>query len=224
MEVERKLRPSIFTGWNKAIGGDGGTNHKHGMTGTPEFKILTYLKSFARKNENVWLCEKWSNPGTGTKDFVEFYKSMKADDCEMKLPVVGEISESTVRFLPRREINQERSRTYDIGDGILRTVQEIGQMLGIRPNTISTNMSRGYTLRQSCGLDPKPTRVVVIDGAEFKYSGPLTEDEIHTIKFHVEQGYTTREISKLVPMSESNLSRIITRFNLRKDFNARAVD
>lgn len=222
LDVEAKLRPEWVVGWNLAKGGNGGFG-THGLTGCPEFKIFTYVKSvISDSNGDLWLHRNWCD-SDGVESFVKFYKENKTDQTEMRLPRKGEVSENTVRFITRSEINHEINRKYDIGDGIKRSVSEIGKLLNIRPNTISTNLSRGYTIRQACGLDSK-CRKVIIDGVEFNYDGNLTDFEIFEVKKNFEEGSTIRAISKIVPSSESNLSRLIKRFNFKRKINERTVD
>lgn len=192
LDVEAKLRPAWRIGWNLAKGGSGGYG-KHGLTGTKGWRAYYSLLSRA-ESESEEFHGDWLGAG-GMVKFVEFYN---------KLPVEGELTlkKRGLGYNPdnlikanRSEILRASSAIHDIGDGRLYSIIELGEKFNILPNTISTNLSRGFTIRQSVGLDDKERH------KEFSYEKEMA------VYYLWNSPMTHHQIGQLVGLGKSTLRR-----------------
>lgn len=150
LDIERKLRPTTYIGWNQAIGGDGGVNYRHGLTGSTIAK--TYYNILTRaKQEDEHVYEEWLG-SDGIVEFARFYSELADESGELTLNVVGNgYTPTNIIRMPRSEIIRRAYRKHDIGDGKLYSVAELGEMFNIKPNTISTRLKRGWSLKEAIG-------------------------------------------------------------------------
>ena len=213
LEVEEKLRPEWKIGWNLARGGSGGFG-THGLTGQRSSK--TYYNMLGRvRDSGLSLCEDWENDknSNGLINFCKFYKDKKTPQNEMFLPKDGEVSPETVEFKTRAEFLADVHRVHDLyGDGTLRNLNELSDIVGVKPNTIATNLCRGFTLLQSCGLETKPERKVRLKNKDDNYRGVLTDEQIQELQVDYETGVPLLNLENKFNMSSSNLSRLVRRF------------
>lgn len=211
LEIERKLRPYLYVGWNRAMGGDGGVVYKHGLTGSRAAKTYYNLIGRARQEGEIFY-DGWVGED-GLENFNKFYEENLEKDGEFTTNEKGKgYNPTNLIKLPRSEIIRRYRRVYSVGDDNLYSVEELGEMFKLKPNTISTRMSRGWTTRQSCGLDPRPTRTVRIRDKEQEYAGLLNKEQLEVLKVEYESGTPLLHLEEKLSMSCSNLSRLVRRF------------
>lgn len=150
-ELEGKLRPNWKVGWNLAAGGTGGFG-KHGLTGT---KIKgSYYNMLTRAQEiGATVCDEWLPENDGIINFQEFYGNIEVG-LEISTIGLSHVSPETVKLLTRKEVVGNAKRKHELY-GKIYTVNELGEMFGIKPNTLVWRMKRGATLRQALGLEIK---------------------------------------------------------------------
>lgn len=200
MEVEEKLRPQWRIGWNLAKGGSGGYG-KHGLSGTRELSTYQNILHKA-KLAGDYVCEEWTCEN-GAVNFYNFYNS---------LPKEGELfledrskgySPTNLKKMSRSEICRRANAKHDLGDGVLRSVEELSEIYGIKANTISTNLSRGFTLRQSLGLEDKPPVF-----KEWSYEKEMA------VYYLWNTPLTHSKIGSLVGLDKSTLRRLLKDYKL----------
>lgn len=145
LEVERKLRPMINIGWNLAIGGDGGSVYKHGLTSS-KVKRDYYNMLTRCREKGLSVCDDWLGEGA----LVRFNEFVKDKVGEISLPLSGEVSCDTIEFLSKKEATRKNRRKLKY-NGKCYSVEELGEQLGIKPNTISTRLKRGWTVDEAVG-------------------------------------------------------------------------
>jgi len=158
LDLERKIRPELSVGWNSAIGGDGGNRFKHGLTDSRLSKTYYNLINRAfETNEVFW--DGWLGEG-GLVEFSKFYKEFESVEGNFTLREKGKgYNPENIIKIKRSEIINKAYRKYDIGDGGFYSVNELGIKFNLKPNTISSRMRDGWTVRQAVGLDyRKPKR------------------------------------------------------------------
>jgi len=199
LEVEGKLRPDWKIGWNIAKGGSGGIG-KHGLTGKASTKIYYNMLTRARKDyETVF--DEWLGED-GLVNFTEFYELLPEDgELTIKTTGLGYNPENLIK-MSRSDICRRAGAVHDLGDGKLYSISELSEMYGIKANTISTNLSRGFTIRQSLGLDEKDR------GVEFSYEKEMA---IHMLW---NTSMTHHQIGKEVGLDKSTLRRQLDSYNI----------
>lgn len=142
LEVERKLRPTTYFAWNSAIGGDGGVNYKHGLTGTKCKGTFYNLRSKAdlKGREFEW---------QSLESFASFYNEQYKDGWVFGLfDEAGDYSSSNLGCMPRAEYLRVQQRKYNL-HGTYHSVSELSDLSGHKPNTISTRLKRGWTVKEA---------------------------------------------------------------------------
>lgn len=141
-EVERKLRPDVYIGWNKAIGADGGANYKHGLSGTKCKSSYYNLKDRATASGKIF---QWAS----VAEFESFYNDVwesgsvfYLEDCE------GDYTELNIRCMPRSDYLRVCQRKCEL-DGVMYSVSELSDLSGEKPNTISTRLKRGWSVKEA---------------------------------------------------------------------------
>lgn len=142
INLERLLRPLPNTGWNLAIGGEGGYNYKHGLTNKPVKKDYYNMLTRAKLTGSM-ICSEWLGDGA-LERFNDFRKDKVG---QMVVPKTGIVSPETLKFLPRSEIL--RSSNPVNFEGNTTSIAELGERFKIKPNTITTRLRRGWTLKES---------------------------------------------------------------------------
>lgn len=212
-EIEQKLRPNNYIGWNVAVGGDGGMI-KHGLSGT---KVKgTYYNILSKASiSGAVICPEWSCKDTGLEAFAEFYDRNVKKGQVVHIAGLSYISPSTVRILTQQEMVADSKRSHDLNnDGVLYTVEELGVMFQIKPNTIVWRLKRGETLRQALRLEEKPKITVSVDGRVFEYRGRLSEKELTSFKIDVESGIPILHLANKYNMDHGNLSRLAKKMKI----------
>jgi len=207
-DLENELRPFSNIGWNISPGGLGGLNLSHGLAGHPVYKLYTYYKGLSKYGK--FLHKDWLGPA-GVLKFIEFYDSKPEGT---KLTFTSKVmSQETAEFKTTKDINKEILSSRVLS-GIVNPVSTLGDIFDIRPNTISTRISRGYSLEEACGLVKRHSRMVVVNGVEFKYNGKLSDNQIETLERMYISGESQVSIGKVLNMNSSNIGRLLRRFNL----------
>lgn len=199
MEVEAKLRPEWKIGWNLAKGGCGGYG-KHGLTGT-KVRGVYYNALKRAKDEHLIFFEDWLGEG-GLEKFADYWDSLpEGDVISLKDFDKGYIPGNLIKT-SRSECFRKSSAVHDIGDGKLYSVIELSEKFNIRANTISTNLARGFTIKQSLGLDPKEKFV------DFSYEKEMA------VYYLWNSPMTHHQIGKLVGLDKSTLKRQLKDYQL----------
>lgn len=150
-ELEANLRPKGYIGWNIRQGGRFGDTYSrltHGLS-----KEDTVKWFYSQKQKYMSVCEEWS----GRKGVEEFFRWASANMTELGenrdyLYIVdgGHISPENILLIPRIDMflfNKEKY--YSRVEGRELTISEWADYTGIRPNTISTRISRGWSVDES---------------------------------------------------------------------------
>lgn len=143
LDIERILRPNMNIGWNIAIGGDGGNTFKHGLTSSKVKRDFYNMKSRCELS-GVSVCNEWSGDD-GLVNFADFMQNQKG---VIVIPKYGEASPLTVRIVSRSDHSREFNKTIQY-DGSKYSIVELGEKYGIKPNTITTRLRRGWTIEES---------------------------------------------------------------------------
>lgn len=152
MDLERKIRPNLYVGWNKAIGGDGGIVYKHGLTGSSTAKTYYNLLTKSQIEGEEFFTD-WQGDN-GLPNFSAFYDQWKDKEGQFSLVEKGRgyYPENLVK-MPKSEIMRRAHRRYDIGDGNLYSAAELGEKFNMKSNTISVRVLDGWTVREAVGID-----------------------------------------------------------------------
>lgn len=207
LEVERKLRPKLYVGWNRAVGGEGAVVYKHGLTGSKLAKTYYNLRTRAKVDnkdfEPRWLGEK------GLETFKVFFDSLLDIEGEFTLKDSSkDYTMDNIVKVTRSEVCKQRNRTLD---GVnYYSISELAEIYNLKPNTISSSLRNGWTLREAVGLDSRPKPQVLDNhGNPVVYYGKLTQSDFDFIKESLQKGLLVRQIANALKISESNLSRLI---------------
>ena len=207
-KLESHLRPGEFIGWNVGPGGVGYQNLKHGLSKNPSYKVYNFHKA----HNEYGFCEQWSG-AEGVKRFVEFYEG-RPKGCVLTFNP-GLMSPENAVFTERGGV-VGRVLTPKFESGELVNVSSLGESFNIRPNTISSRLSRGFSLDEALGLKEKSKRGVTVSGVSVEYNGPLSDKEIKLMEGLYKLGLHQTEISRLMGISSSNISRLVRRFKIER--------
>lgn len=210
--MENKLRPSWCIGWNIAAGGNGGSP-RHGLYATREYTIFVTVGSRARE-AGMSLSPEWAGED-GVSRFCKFYADNAVDGKLMFLPSTGVIGEDSVVFQTRKDHVRERNKVLNL-DGEFYSVEELASNYGMRPNTLSTRLSRGMSLKTALKIEEKEIRSVVIGTRVFKYAGKLDDQELLKLVQLYEDGMPITEIGRIIGMDSGNISRIGRKLGLER--------
>ena len=215
MMIERKLRPSWCVGWNIAAGGSGGVG-SHGWSKTPYYDLYKGVK-VAAKARNLLLCESWTGKG-GIDNFAKFYISNVPEGHVLQLPRVGEISPLTVKVSTMKEIHNEKGRKYQLEEGgVFYSLTEIGEMLGIKPSTISCRIRRGKDLKVACYLEEDlKDGVVLEDGRIIPYKGKLSPENFRLLVKDYENGYSIPSLGQKYGIDSSMVARLGSNYGISR--------
>lgn len=212
--MENKLRPSWCIGWNIAAGGNGGTGTR-GMSKTRQYKAYHTMKAMAEES-GYTLADEWLGDD-GLLSFIEFYNKNKVGSNKIIRIVGNPVFKDTVVFSTHSEVTTLAHAKYTIDDsGRKYSVKELSELFNIRANTISTNLCRGKTVRESVGLDKSVKRLVVVDSGEYEYCGKLSDEDFLKVKKLYETGSTLTSIGKIVNMDSGSLSRLVRKYGFER--------
>jgi hypothetical protein len=147
--LERELRPKINIGWNRAVGGDGGFNHKHGMTGSLAAKryynMLTRASQYGLIVGDEWL---------GSDGLMTFYDDMGNPPTPRHELIRRDYDEGyffeNCKWAKREDYMTTMRHCGNVQyEGKLYTYKALGEKLGIKGNTIQTRLKRGWTFEEA---------------------------------------------------------------------------
>lgn len=213
LEMERLLRPAWGIGWNIAPGGGNPSRAKHGLYGTKEYRVFTTTCAKVRE-AGMSLCPEWTGDD-GVVNFCAFYSKNAVEGKQMFLPPSGVVGESTVIFETRRDHLRKRRKTLVLEEEVY-SVSELADMYGMKPNTLSTRLSRGMDLKVALKLQKKVRRSVEVNGRSFTYDGKLTDEDFTTFVDMYESGVPVIEIGSRVGMTSGAVSRLGRKLGLAR--------
>ena len=102
-------------------------------------------------------------------------------------------------------------------NGKIYSIVELSEIYGLKQNTISTRLKRGWTLKQSLGLVNHNTRRVTLNGKKYPYNGKLTYSEILTMRrmFEVEN-LSTIKMGEVLGIDPSQVWRLCDTFEFKR--------
>ena len=212
-EVENKLRPLFYIGWNVAPGGGTGGIYKHGLSGS-KVKSVYYNILTKAKESGIKLCYEWDSSNNGLLRFSEFYKDNVGENQCISVAGLDFIGPNTVKIQSQQEVVADTKRSL-LFENETYTYKELGSRFKIKPNTLVWRMRRGETLKQALRLEEKPKRTVKLGEKEYIYSGRLTEEQLVTFKNDVESGIPLLHLTDKFGMDAGNLSRVAARLAIQ---------
>lgn len=158
--------------------------------------------------KGVTVCDNWKRDGTVTP-FLNFLLDM---GCRPEGKTLDRI-DYTKDYNPqncRWATYQEQARNTSANNwleynGELKVLQEWGETLGIKPNSILTRLRRGWSVAQALEFEVR---------SKPDYSGRLTQEDFLAISEGLSHGKTVRQIAEDLEMDESQVSRITSKFSL----------
>lgn len=88
-------------------------------------------------------------------------------------------------------------------DGELHTISQWSEKLGIKQNTITYRILRGWPIGQALEIEPRP---------EKEYNGRLSEEDIEYLLEEINSGRTQTSLGKELGIDASQVNRIYHRF------------
>jgi len=135
---------------------------RHGYRNHPLYDCWHHIhdRCYSRNCKNysnyggrgITCCEEWKSP----KDFIEWCLS---NGWEQGLQIDridnnGNYEPSNCRFsTPKEQMNNTRSNKIIEHNGAVRTLQQWGEYLGIKPNTILYRIRRGWSVGRALGFE-----------------------------------------------------------------------
>lgn len=117
----------------------------------------------------------------------------------------------------RQQSLRDHHAKYDLGNGTLRSAAELGEMFGLKPNTIITRLRRSWTVKQAVGLVKHETRRVTLNGKKYHYNGKLTYSEILTMRMMYEvENLSIIEIGKVLNIDHGQVWRLCDKFEFKR--------
>lgn len=150
----------------------------------------------------VKVCERWR------ESFLNFLEDMGERPEGLTLDRInpkGNYEPSNCRWADA--FTQSRNKRDSIltygGEGM--TIDCWGKLLGIKPNTISTRLKRGWSIGEALGFEGRSTQ----------YSGKLKYN-VETVLQMKKDGYSQTEIANHFNVSPSTISRLLPRLKTCK--------
>jgi len=208
LEIEYKLRPERYVGWNTAIGGEHTLRHSqvtHGLSGTKASKVFA---SFRGRHEITY--HPWRGDD-GVANFNNWWNSLDATDTqEDKVCYIIERSKGihpdNIGFSDSRRGLWGRN-LYSKVENKSMLLAEWAESLNTRQNTIATRLARGWSVDEALGLCNRKTDTE----DDYKHD----PDKLMCIYYLENTAMTHNVISKLVGY-RSTLRRVLHKFNLPK--------
>lgn len=211
-EVENKLRPLFYIGWNVAPGGGAGGIYKHGLSGSKikgtYYNILTKIRESGAR-----ICDEWGDSENGLVKFSKFYEDNVGENQCISIAGLDFIGPNTVKIQSQQGVVADTKRSL-LFEGDIYTYKELGDKFNIKPNTLVWRLRRGETLNQALRLEDKPRRTVKLDKKEYIYNGRLTEEQLITFKNDVESGIPLLRLTDKFGMDAGNLSRVAAKLGI----------
>jgi len=145
-EVEQKLRPKPYIGWNNAIGGDGGIP-KHGLTGTKIARTFYNLRTKTLKLGKAFLPE-FDSTAEALEAFAEVYNELKTTEGIFAARTEKEyVSLSDIKKVAASEQHRYWGRKYLI-DGVMYAIVELAEKYNVTGNKISCKIRDGWDMER----------------------------------------------------------------------------
>jgi hypothetical protein len=213
LEAENHFRPKPYTGWNRAIGGEGGVP-KHGLTGNPIRSI--YYAMFARaKNYGVSVAAEWCGEG----GLERFYKDM--GDCPKgynlsRHDLKGDYGPNLCLWELRKDFLNRLGRESDIEyKGQRYSYVTLAEKLGVKSNTLQYRILRGWTVEEAVAGKKEGRKVFALDGTEISYIGSMSDAALREMVWLRLEGLGIIKIGEIVGIDGSQVSRMCSRLGVK---------
>lgn len=161
----------------------------------------TGYKYYGQKGIKV--CDEWKRSRPDMQGIFNFIKDMGHRPKDHTLDRVDYNKDYTLENCRWATIKEQARNTSANNwidyNGELKVLQEWGEQLGIKPNSILTRLRRGWTVGEALEKEEKPKLV---------YDGRLTQDDLLFLKEGLEKGMTQTEIAEELEIHSSCISRI----------------
>lgn len=149
----------------------------------------------------IKVCSSWQ------ESFYNFYRDMGArpEDTSLdRMDVNGDYTKENCRWatLIEQGRNTTANNYIEYGDKLL-CLEEWGELLNIKPNTILTRLRRGWPVEEALGYVKKEKPI---------YNGRLSIEDIETLILSLDSGVSQTDYSRLIGMDTSQVNRIYHRF------------
>jgi len=151
----------------------------------------------------IGVCDMWR------EDFFSFYKDMgpRPENTTLdRVDVHGDYTKENCRWAT--SIEQGRNTTannFVEYEEEIRCLEDWGEVLGIKPNTILTRLRRGWPVSEALGKTKREKPF---------YNGRLSQEDIEELITAIDTGTTQTAYGKKIGMDSSQVSRIYNRFKL----------
>lgn len=156
----------------------------------------------------IKVCDDWLE--TNQEGFNNFYRDMGfyptvAHTLDRNNGDLGYWKENCSWESQKTQMNNVSTNHMIHWEGTDYTLQQLGELLGIKPNTILTRLRRGYPLEQAVMQNPTYQRVRGEIKKKGSYSGGA---DINLIRKLLKEGKTRNEISVLTGSSTDIIGRL----------------
>lgn len=211
-DLERYFRPRLHIGWNRAIGNEGGSVYKHGLTGAP-IKAL-YYGMRTRNLDNI--CKEWLGDDgleTFANDMLPIPPQFQLSRKDSTKPFCKDNCE----WISRKALVRKMERNASIcWEGVNYTYEELAYLADLKPNTLQYRLYRGWSMEESLNLVPHVGRMLVdAEGNKIPYNGRLTDEEIDEIVELRFSGHGIVAIGEAFDIDSSQISRICTKLGVK---------
>ena len=158
----------------------------------------------------ISVCEEWRD--TSSEGFNNFYKDVgmypttkhSIDRGDVNL---GYTKGNITWVTQKQQMNNVRNNHMLPWKGQEYTLQQIGELLGIKPNTILTRLRRGYPLSQAVLQNPTYKNKPILKPREpSKYRGKVCLEDFEIIRTLLLEGNTIKEVSKITKYTVDQIS------------------
>lgn len=216
--LEHKLRPMINIGWNQAVGGNNGSNYTHGLTGHRYERLYRNMLHKSKKHGKT-VCDAWLGD-SGFTCFINHIEAYKEERGEfILLEQSAEYSPETFKKRPRSMFMRELKSVYEIDESGKRySIAELSEIFNIRPNTISSSIRNGWTVRQALGLDSKIKGQLQYKDKCISYNGSLINQEhINAAGVILENGGNYLNVADSLKLSYSDIRRVLFKLEMKPE-------
>jgi len=153
----------------------------------------------------IKVCERWK------KDFINFYKDMGERPNDMSLDridVNGNYTKANCKWAtPVEQARNTTANNYIDYNGDIKILEEWGEQLKIKPNTILTRLRRGWPVGQALELEPRKKY----------YNGRLSVEDIKDLVDSINSGINQTDYGMKIGMHPSQVSRLYKRFTTQEE-------
>lgn len=170
----------------------------------------------------ITVCDRWSDadPISGFENFCNDM-GIRPSSTHSTDRINNELgySKENCRWATQKEQtnNTRRNSLVNLGDNIT-TVQLAAELLGMKPNTLTYRLRRGWNNEEALGFKDKQFNGITLKSGQ-EYRGKLTNEEFSKLEFWFYCGENFSKIPKLsgIDISESNLLRLYVRMGLLRE-------